>query len=227
MLNFGDSNGETESTTVAAQDQVTSKNIEKQRFCKKQLTVNGGYVDSVEKYWPPNLRMPHLGEELVFNGMQQNWSPFTSLIIQSTRYRTDRQMARIHTRTHTHAHKPVCEHEDATMLWNQRIHTGREVNWNICWNTVNCLLDHQDIQSYIIRLVCDWVTSGLLSTEFDRWHYYQMAQTWTQVPLWPEFKLIVCLCLTTLTEVFPCFFLSCKVNARVKPAKTGHGPHSS
>ena len=37
----------------------------------------------------------------------------------------------------------------------------------------------------------------------------------------------VCLCLTTLTEVFPCFFLSCKANVRVKPAKTGHGPHSS
>ena len=31
----------------------------------------------------------------------------------------------------------------------------------------------------------------------------------------------------TLTEVFPCFFLSCKANARVKPAKTGHGLHSS
>jgi len=31
----------------------------------------------------------------------------------------------------------------------------------------------------------------------------------------------------TLTEVFPCFFLSCKVNARIKPAKTGYGPHSS
>jgi len=26
---------------------------------------------------------------------------------------------------------------------------------------------------------------------------------------------------------FPCFFLSCKANARVKPAKTGHGPHPS
>ena len=39
--------------------------------------------------------------------------------------------------------------------------------------------------------------------------------------------LIVCLCMTTLTEVFPCFFLSCKANARVKPKKTGHGPHSS
>ena len=31
----------------------------------------------------------------------------------------------------------------------------------------------------------------------------------------------------TLTEVFPCFFLSCKANARIKPAKTGHGPHCS
>jgi hypothetical protein len=39
--------------------------------------------------------------------------------------------------------------------------------------------------------------------------------------------LIVCLCMATLTEVFPCFFLSRKANARVKPAKTGHGPHSS
>jgi hypothetical protein len=29
-----------------------------------------------------------------------------------------------------------------------------------------------------------------------------------------------------LTEVFPCFFLSCKANARVKLTKTGHGPHS-
>jgi len=30
----------------------------------------------------------------------------------------------------------------------------------------------------------------------------------------------------TLTEVFPCFFLSFKANARVNLAKTGHGPHS-
>jgi hypothetical protein len=31
----------------------------------------------------------------------------------------------------------------------------------------------------------------------------------------------------TLTDVFPCFFLSCKVNARVNLVKMGHGPHSS
>jgi hypothetical protein len=30
-----------------------------------------------------------------------------------------------------------------------------------------------------------------------------------------------------MTEVFPCFILSCKANARVKLAKTGHDPHSS
>ena len=47
--------------------------------------------------------------------------------------------------------------------------------------------------------------------------------------------LLLCLCFlivmyvlfSTLTEVFPCFFLSCKANARVYLAKTGHGPHSS
>jgi len=31
----------------------------------------------------------------------------------------------------------------------------------------------------------------------------------------------------TLPEVFPFFFLSCKANAMVYLAKTGHGPHSS
>ena len=31
----------------------------------------------------------------------------------------------------------------------------------------------------------------------------------------------------TLTEGFPCYFLSCNENARVKLGKRGHGPHSS
>jgi len=31
----------------------------------------------------------------------------------------------------------------------------------------------------------------------------------------------------TVTEVFPCFFLSFKANVRVYLAKMGHGPHSS
>jgi len=43
--------------------------------------------------------------------------------------------------------------------------------------------------------------------------------------------LIVCLCiflvLAGTLRFFPCIFFSCKANAMVKPAKTGHGPHSS
>jgi hypothetical protein len=34
-------------------------------------------------------------------------------------------------------------------------------------------------------------------------------------------------CTTTLPGGFPCFFLSCKANVRVKFAKMGHGTHSS
>ena len=41
------------------------------------------------------------------------------------------------------------------------------------------------------------------------------------------YYIILLYSLTTLTEVFPCFFLSCKANARVKLAKSEHGPHSS
>jgi hypothetical protein len=41
------------------------------------------------------------------------------------------------------------------------------------------------------------------------------------------FLLHDCLCMTTLTEVFPCFFLRCKANARVMSLKMGHGLHSS
>jgi hypothetical protein len=45
--------------------------------------------------------------------------------------------------------------------------------------------------------------------------------------------LVICVLCTltegflTLTEDFPCFFLSCMANARVKLTTTGHGPHSS
>ena len=50
---------------------------------------------------------------------------------------------------------------------------------------------------------------------------------------WTDFHEILYLIIfrksemTTLTEVFPCFLLSCKANARVTLAKTGHGPHPS
>jgi len=45
------------------------------------------------------------------------------------------------------------------------------------------------------------------------------------------YVLVICILYSevylTLTEVFPCFFLSSKANARVKLTKTGHSPLSS
>jgi hypothetical protein len=37
--------------------------------------------------------------------------------MQSTGHRKDRKVV----------NKPVCEHEDVTVLWNQRVHTNRKV----------------------------------------------------------------------------------------------------
>jgi hypothetical protein len=45
--------------------------------------------------------------------------------------------------------------------------------------------------------------------------------------LWLRFILTWLRFFLPWLRVFPCFFLSCKANARVKLAKTGHGPHSS
>jgi len=51
--------------------------------------------------------------------------------------------------------------------------------------------------------------------------------------IYTHIYIYICICILysevflTMTEVFPCFFLSCKANARAKLATTGHGPHSS
>ena len=60
---------------------------------------------------------------------------------------------------------------------------------------------------------------------------------WSMYPYCSSMYSYCCLCIlfvvyvfldtATLTEVFPCFFLGCKTNARVILAKTGHGLHSS
>jgi len=39
--------------------------------------------------------------------------------------------------------------------------------------------------------------------------------------------LATAICVLSTHKGLKWFFLSCKANARVKPAKTGHGPHSS
>ena len=76
-------------------------------------------------------------------------------------------------------------------------------------------------------------------------HYFIKLSKYTPFPIVNSQFLFLCLCIltvtyalfcifcfhranwhspATLTEVFPCFFLSCKANARVKLAKMGHAP---
>ena len=60
---------------------------------------------------------------------------------------------------------------------------------------------------------------------------------WSMYSYFSSMYSYCCLCIlifvyvfldaATLTEVFPCFFLSCKANARLIIAKTGHGSHFS
>ena len=57
--------------------------------------------------------------------------------------------------------------------------------------------------------------------------YYYCSSMYSYCCLCILIVVYVFLDAATLTEVFPCFFLGFKANARVILAKTGHGPHSS
>jgi hypothetical protein len=87
--------------------------------------------------------------------------------------------------------------------------------WSCCLNVFYEYYHH--IPSYSLRSIFINVFMVLFLSDNV---IYEFLFLWLCI-------LIVCLRMTTLTEVFPCFSLSCKANARVKPAKTGHGPHSS
>jgi hypothetical protein len=87
-------------------------------------------------------------------------------------------------------------------------------------------LDMYEVAIYIIWwLVSDQMPRSLnintyCNTELYTVLWLRFFLTWLRFFLpWQVFL--------TVTEVFLFFFLSCKANARVKLAKTRHGPHSS
>jgi len=55
--------GETESTIVAAQDQAISKNSSKNKILKEEMGGKCPLCKQHEETLPPNLWMPHFGEE--------------------------------------------------------------------------------------------------------------------------------------------------------------------
>lgn len=59
----GDIKGEIASTKVVSQDQALKTCCCKNKFWRKKVTVNASCVNNMKKELPPNLRMPHFGEE--------------------------------------------------------------------------------------------------------------------------------------------------------------------
>jgi len=52
------------------------------------------------------------------------------IIVKASKQQRKGTHRHTHTQTHTHTPKLVWEHEDDTVLWNQAVHTDREVTEN-------------------------------------------------------------------------------------------------
>jgi hypothetical protein len=78
--------------------------------------------------------------------------------------------------------------------------------------------------NYTHKLIIKWLWLWIRMSSF--YHNRFLKQIYVYCAL-TEVFLNVTEVFLTLTEVSPCFFLSCKANARVKLAMTGHDPHSS
>jgi hypothetical protein len=88
--------------------------------------------------------------------------------------------------------------------------------WNASTLNVNHTLTNTYIHTYIWHetwspTYLDWGSATLTEVRLP-WLRFRLP--------WLRFRL-------PWLRFFPYFFLSCKANARVQPAKTGHGPHSS
>jgi hypothetical protein len=114
-------------------------------------------------------------------------------------------------------------------------------SWVKCSEVSQCSIGLRNMVSIIIRSHTDnmgllLIYNLLLSHSFNCLMYFIVMSYCIRLCTYCIFMyllyvyiFIVCLCIpsATLTEVFPCFFLSCKANARVTSVKMGHGPHSS
>jgi hypothetical protein len=93
------------------------------------------------------------------------------------------------------------------------------------------LIIRRHMDNMKLMLIC--ILRVLLSHSFIFFRFYFFINVYMVLFLFDNVIYVFLLLdypdrgLTTLAEVFPYFFLSCKANARVKPAKTGHDPHSS
>jgi hypothetical protein len=125
-LKFGNIKGETESTIVAVQDQAISTNYFKNNILKEDVDSkcrlckqHEETVDHLTSGCPILAKNEYLMRHDKV-GAHLHCSICKALNIETT----DKWY------THTHTPKPVCEHEDVTVLWNQGVNTDREVTAN-------------------------------------------------------------------------------------------------
>ena len=89
----------------------------------------------------------------------------------------------------------------------------------------------EKIKTYILCSICILIVRPYILNVvyvFLLWSMYSYCSSmYSYCCLCILIVVYVFLYAATLTEVFPCFFLGCKANARVILAKTGHGSHSS
>jgi len=123
-LKSGDIKGETESTIVAAQDQSISTNYFKNKILKEEIESKCQLCKQHEE------TIDHLTSGCA--------------ILAKNRYlmRHDKECTHLHysmckalsiettDKWYTHMPKAVCEEGDATVLWNQAVHTDRVVTAN-------------------------------------------------------------------------------------------------
>jgi hypothetical protein len=120
-LKFGDVKGETESTIVAAQDQAVSTNNFKRKILKEEIESRCRLCKEYEE------TIDHLTSECPILAKNEyvirhdrvcthlHYSICKTLGIETTE------------NWYSQIPKPVCQHEDITVLWNQGIQTDREV----------------------------------------------------------------------------------------------------
>jgi hypothetical protein len=115
-LKFGDVKGETESETVTAKDQAISTNHSKNKILKEETDCKCQLCKQREE------TTDHLTSGcpiVVKNEYLMRRDKVCANLQYSICKALDRQMV------HTHSPKPVCEHEDVKLLWNQGVHTEK------------------------------------------------------------------------------------------------------
>ena len=123
-LKSGDIKGETESTIVTAQDQAISTNYFKYKILKEEIESNCRLckqheetVDHLTSGCPIVAKNEYLmRHDKVCSHL--HYSICKALGIETT------------DKWYTHMPKPVYEKGDVTVLWNQAVHTDREVTAN-------------------------------------------------------------------------------------------------